>query len=49
MDHFCDKMQSWITVLTVKMLAGLMCAGSEIFIVLPEQFQTNSFIDSYAH
>lgn len=44
MDHFCDKMQSWISVLSVKMLAGLMCTGFEIFIVLPEQFQTQTVL-----
>lgn len=26
------------------MLAGLMCAGFEIFIVLPEQFQTQTVL-----
>lgn len=44
MDNFCDKMQSsTIVLLTVKMLAGLMCTGFEIFIVLPEQSKTKQF------
>lgn len=43
-DHFCDKMQNYIIMLlTVKMAAGLMCAGFEIFIVVPEESKPKQF------